>query len=165
MAITRTADTDDDGTGTTGTIHNNSWKTTTIYDPIDSLIGDWTSYTPTWTNGTLGNGTLSGRYCKHNKLVIARIDLTWGTTTSSAGAWVFTLPQTAQASGGWCLGVGEALDSSAGQSWDLRLRQTATTTFSPISGDGAANATVATASPFTWATADTLHLIFVYEMA
>ncbi len=35
--ISRTADTDDDGTGTTGTIRNNAWKTA-IYDAIDALF-------------------------------------------------------------------------------------------------------------------------------
>lgn len=37
MAITRTADTDDDGTGNTGTIRNAAWKTE-IYDQIDDAI-------------------------------------------------------------------------------------------------------------------------------
>ncbi len=35
--IVRTADTDDDGTNTTGTVHNNAWKTA-IYDAIDTVI-------------------------------------------------------------------------------------------------------------------------------
>lgn len=34
MPITRTADTDDDGTGTTGTVRNNAWKTA-VYAAID----------------------------------------------------------------------------------------------------------------------------------
>jgi hypothetical protein len=37
VTITRTADTDDDGTGTTGTIRNNAWKTT-IYNQIDTAL-------------------------------------------------------------------------------------------------------------------------------
>ena len=43
--ITRTADTDDDGTGTTGTVHNNAWKTA-IYDALD---GRWSEATTTLT--------------------------------------------------------------------------------------------------------------------
>lgn len=38
MAITRTAMIDDDGSGTTGTIINNAWKTQ-FYDQIDAAIG------------------------------------------------------------------------------------------------------------------------------
>jgi len=44
MAITRTAMVDDDGTGTTGTIINNAWKTE-LYNQIDGAIvplGAWT---------------------------------------------------------------------------------------------------------------------------
>lgn len=37
MSITRTADTDDDGSGTTGTVRNNAWKTA-LYDQIDAAL-------------------------------------------------------------------------------------------------------------------------------
>lgn len=53
--ITRTNDTDDDGTGTTGTIRNNSWKTTTIYDPIDALFNGASVF-------ELGGALALGRY-------------------------------------------------------------------------------------------------------
>lgn len=42
--ITRTADTDDDGTGTTGTIRNAAWKTA-IYQAIDDMFAGAGSYT------------------------------------------------------------------------------------------------------------------------
>ena len=41
--ITRTADTDDDGTGGTGTVHNNAWKTA-VYDALD---GRWSEASTT----------------------------------------------------------------------------------------------------------------------
>lgn len=53
MAITRTTDTDDNGTGTTGTIHNNAWKQA-IYDQIDALVGDGTNVTFAAGNFTAG---------------------------------------------------------------------------------------------------------------
>lgn len=40
MPITRTIMTDDDGSGTTGTILNNAWLQT-IYGQIDTLVGGW----------------------------------------------------------------------------------------------------------------------------
>lgn len=51
MAITRTADTDDDGSGLTGTIRNAAWKTE-LYDQIDDAIAprvstETSSATPT----------------------------------------------------------------------------------------------------------------------
>ena len=58
MAITRTAITDDDGTGTTGTILNNAWKQE-FYGQIDATFGtivdipynaaNFTSDAGTWT--------------------------------------------------------------------------------------------------------------------
>jgi hypothetical protein len=39
ILITRTAMTDDDGTGTTGTIINNAWKTQ-VYDQIDAALAE-----------------------------------------------------------------------------------------------------------------------------
>jgi len=53
MAITRTAITDDDGTGTTGTILDNAWKTE-LYDQIDAVLGAATVQTITST-GTQNN--------------------------------------------------------------------------------------------------------------
>lgn len=90
MAITRTAWTDDDGTGTTGTILNNAQKTS-LYDQIDGLIGEWTDVAFSAGNFT-GNGSMTwtlasgdastNRYVKHNKT------LTWSVfliTTSVGG--------------------------------------------------------------------------------
>lgn len=54
MGITRTAWTDDDGSGTTGTIINNSEKTT-LYDQID---GRWSELTTTST-GTQNNFSIT----------------------------------------------------------------------------------------------------------
>lgn len=58
----------------------------------------WLPYTPTWTPGTLGNGTLTGAYMKVGRTVHFRIHLTWGsTTTAPAGVFIFTLPTAAVA--------------------------------------------------------------------
>jgi hypothetical protein len=55
--------------------------------------GPWTSYTPTWS-GTLGNGTLVGKYCKFGRAVHVRIELVIGSTSTIGGGttWTFTLP-------------------------------------------------------------------------
>lgn len=54
MAITRTTDTDDDGSGTTGTIHNNAWLQA-IYAALDAR---WSEATTTST-GTQNNFSIS----------------------------------------------------------------------------------------------------------
>lgn len=55
-AITRTADTDDDGTGTTGTIRTNAWKTE-LYDQIDAAIAGLMSVTTFGTHSISAGGT------------------------------------------------------------------------------------------------------------
>jgi hypothetical protein len=47
MAITRTAMVDDDGSGTTGTIINNAWKTE-LYNQIDGALGSGLYTSGTW---------------------------------------------------------------------------------------------------------------------
>ena len=47
MAITRTPMVDDDGSGTTGTVINNAWKTE-LYNQIDAAIGGG------WPGGVAG---------------------------------------------------------------------------------------------------------------
>lgn len=73
-----------------------------LQDQIDALRtievgGVWQSYTPVWTasttNPSIGNGTLSGRYCVIGKLITAKIFLQLGTTsTPGSGAYSFTFP-------------------------------------------------------------------------
>ena len=48
--------------------------------------GAWTSFTPTWTNVTLGNATNTGKYCQIGKMVFVKIQFKFGSTTSFTGA-------------------------------------------------------------------------------
>ncbi|MFJ5150829.1 hypothetical protein ACIQCF_04470 [Streptomyces sp. NPDC088353] len=68
-----------------------------IRDQWNSVLGAWTTYTPTWTaattNPALGNGTLTGRYMKIGRTVLVQITLTMGsTTTYGSGTYNFSLP-------------------------------------------------------------------------
>jgi len=55
----------------------------------------WTSFTPTFTNFSLGNGALSCRYKQTGKTVNYTISVTFGSTTAMGTAPTFTLPVTA----------------------------------------------------------------------
>lgn len=125
------------------------------------------AFTPTLTNGSVGNGTLVGRYIQLGKLVYFHINLTFGTTTAISGVFSLSFPVAATANGGGTLRVvmGEAFDNSATQYWDVRGRLTNGTTFSLWTGDAASSAQLTTGSPFTWATSDELHVTGVYEAA
>ena len=59
--------------------------------------GVWKNYTPVWTaattNPSIGNGTLYGRYCVIGKLLMAKIFLQFGSSsTAGSGAYSFTYP-------------------------------------------------------------------------
>lgn len=58
MAITRTADTDDDGTGTTGTIRSAAWKTE-LYGQIDAAIDGADATTRAVNKGGTGAATFT----------------------------------------------------------------------------------------------------------
>ncbi|WP_146066201.1 hypothetical protein [Streptomyces sp. ZL-24] len=51
-------------------------------DHLNSISGDWTSYTPTLTNTTLGNGSLQARYQVARDRVLVGFTLNWGSSTS-----------------------------------------------------------------------------------
>ena len=102
MAITRTSMTDDDGSGTTGTILNNSWKQE-FYDQIDTLFNPttlpWTAYAPFWhssggTHPAIGNGALAGRYYVQGHTVhfVLGVNCQSTTTYGAAGIYSWSLP-------------------------------------------------------------------------
>jgi hypothetical protein len=158
MGIERQTITDDDGSGTTGTVFNAAFWTA-HYDAIDANPGEWTEYTPTWAGNTanpsIGNGTLAAKYAKVGKLVFFEISLTWGTTTDpGTGFWTFTLPSTSAVSTGACF-PGRVFDSGTG--WSTIVgRQLSSTTFAMNYENPASTIGVGAGVPITWAQNDTL---------
>ena len=72
----------------------------TLGDAIDTSVGTgllaWTSYTPTFTNFTLGNGTITyAKYAKLGKIVCIEVVITLGSTSSVSGRIGVSLPVTA----------------------------------------------------------------------
>lgn len=130
--------------------------------------GTWTSWTPTFTNLTVGNGTLSASYLRLGKLCIVRVNLNWGSTTSISGAYTkMNLPFTADPDyeisgnltlwdwGGsiypgyvWMSGINDAefkCQESSGtylRQWDVTATQ-----------------------PFTWTTSDIFRVQMIYKVA
>lgn len=136
--------------------------------------GGWTSYTPTWvtsgTNPSLGNGVLTGEYTRIGNLVIARVGLTWGSTTTGGGAglgWSFSTPIQAAYSSGhnpWPLWLGSGLmrDLSATAYFIGNA-------FVDAAGTGmgliASAGQVASNVPFAWASGDHLSIQVAYRAA
>lgn len=132
----------------------------------------YSSYTPTLTNVTLGNGTLSSSYAVSGSFVHFVGKLIFGTTTSVSGQIKISLP------------VGEAtshtpfsneivtnggllVDDSASAYYKyITLINAGTAFFYTETGDpnkygSSVNATV----PFTWTTTDCIYWDFIYKAA
>jgi len=125
------------------------------------------AYAPTWTgsstNPVIGNGTITGRYMRHGKMVVATINITAGsTTTYGSGFWSFTLPFTADTTVS-PIGTAQILDSSFGIVYTGNVIHVSSTTM-VVYADSQSAAVGATV-PMTWATSDTLRLTLTYEAA
>lgn len=133
----------------------------------------WESWTPTWTNLTLGNGTVVAKYTQLGKAVFCRLSIVFGSTTSVSGDVQFTLPVTRAAMAGTAsvtpIGQSTAFDTSASL-----VVQGCVVNFSTTKGalrvydaSGTYVKPVVTSSivPFTWATGDEFVATFSYEAA
>lgn len=141
---------------------------THIRDNFKAIGDAWTAYTPTWaaatTNPTLGNGTLTGHYIQAGKLILFRISLTFGsTTTVGSGLYSFSLPVNANKFGHVTAGTGIAYDTSANtRAFALvRIPTTSTCDLWRVSTE----AVMTHAVPFAWANGDVISLHGTYEAA
>lgn len=129
----------------------------------------WDSYTPTLTNITLGNGTLTGDWWRAGRGIFFKVKLTFGSTTSVSGTMTIGLP-TAYADG-TDAEVFSALmfDNSANTRYDGRSQAISTTTVAINAMNSSATYLTETATsstvPFTWATSDQLVVAGFYESA
>jgi hypothetical protein len=134
---------------------------------LDAVGGAWSDWSPTWTNFTVGNGTVAGKYIKAGRLVVFSLVLTFGSTSSVAGTIGLTPPAAARATltgnftihlddAGTALYVGYARLNDVNRI-DIGSLNAAGTYLR----DGATSATV----PFTWGTGDRIILNGEYEAA
>ncbi len=139
-------------------------------------LGVWTTWSPSYTNLTIGNGTVVARYrpaSAGDDTIIAVYELTFGSTTTIDGAnptistpataaSTYTFPRTVA-------GPALAFDDTAGATFTAQVRLESSTTFSIAVHNAAAtylshrnlDATV----PFTWAVDDVFSLLATYEAA
>lgn len=132
----------------------------------------WTSYSPTWTNLTVGNGTLVAKYKQIGKNVFGHIGLTFGSGTSITGSPSFTLPvatitgmYVASASS---LGTASYIDTgTAGYIGSCLFLTTTTASLVVGNAGGTYVGTTAVSStvPFTFGTGDYMGINFWYEAA
>jgi hypothetical protein len=127
----------------------------------------WTSYTPTITNLTLGNGVLVAKYKKIGKTVFVEARVVFGSTTSLTGSPIFYLPsnQSLPLNGRANVVI---LDSGAnyfkGMSADVSVNYFYI--YAELaSGSYVSYASISSTVPMTWTTNDTISISFFYEEA
>lgn len=131
--------------------------------------GAWLAYTPTLTNGTLGNGTIAGRSWKSGRMVVAQIKFTLGSSSAVSTAMGLSLPYTAAAF--QYIGLARFTDTSAGLQYTgtaLTSAGSPTVVFPRVGvpfgvGSYIADSQIASTVPMTWASGDICEITIAYE--
>jgi len=116
-----------------------------------------TTYTPSFTGLTLGNGTVVAKYCKVGGVIVDEIVITFGSTTAITGGITIGGMQAANSSAALFTGWVNLHD--AGTIYYTGVAKQASSTSVEIlaqstSGAYAAVATISATVPHTWATGD-----------
>lgn len=139
----------------------------------NTQLGTFISYTPTFTNLTVGDGTSTGAYCRVNDLVYYYGSITFGSTTAISGAVSLGLPvnlHSTQIGAAGPLGLLYMVDVSTGTWYVGNINANASAT-SVIASTWVTNATYASRGnltagiPFTWTTSDRIHWAITYRAA
>lgn len=130
----------------------------------------WQSWTPTWTNLTVGNGTVDASYIQIGKTVFYKLALVFGSTSSISGNPSFSLPVTSVAveNAGIEIGSGYLRDSNGSVVFGSVLHGSTTTgqvTYHAVSGSLVIRGGVSSSAPFTWASNDGILIQGQYEAA
>lgn len=129
----------------------------------------WFSYTPTWTNLTIGNGSQTNKFKMDGTKVTVTNEVTLGSTSSVGSGVTFTWPVTAAsyATSKTSVGVGR-LDDTGTAGYFAIVEMTSTTVGTVLAigvGGTYANAVGLTSSiPHTWATTDIVALTSQYRV-
>jgi hypothetical protein len=160
---------------TVGSVLTASRYNADVVENMTAIGGAWTSFTPTWTNLTVGNATQNSAYIAAGKLHIVRIALTWGSTTSMSGVPEFTLPNGVSFHSSYystaIVGYGALEDDNPGTDYTgVVMRSGATAArgrflCEQVNATYAAAAGISATVPFTWATGDNIFAVFTFEAA
>lgn len=132
-------------------------------------FSDWAAWTPSWTNLTVGNGTVVARYTQIGKFVYFHLRITFGTTTSVSGTVSFSTPTTMGTAytGANPLAQARLVDNSPANTYEgIAVYSTNTTMIPAVITAGGTYAQVAAvdgSTPITWTTSDAMLITGHYE--
>lgn len=129
-----------------------------------------TSWTPTWANASVGNGTVDAKYYQENKFIHFRVAFTLGSTSTIGTAPTFTLPVTAVSPviSNAFIGSAQLIDTGTATNLGATVHNS-TTLGAAIAFD--ANSTfvrltaITSTTPFTWGTGDIYYVEGSVEVA
>jgi len=143
-------------------------STSAELNALDGQTGAWVSYTPTFANITLGNGSVDGDYIQIGKLVFFKAKVTLGSTSSITNSPTVSLPVTASsfyATFSGSIGTCDLVDTGVKDYiGGLRLNSTTVAGLLILGSSGLTTA-ISSTVPFTWATGDQLLAQGFYEAA
>lgn len=142
----------------------------TYFDTIYPVNGAWTVWTPTFTNLTVGNGTLAAKYKQiGDKTCILRMYFLLGSTSSVGSSPYLTLPFTLANTQAVSFGGGVINDVSAGASFGALLIVRNTTQLFLgnyfVSGTNVGVRGLTASLPMTFATGDNIYVEGIIEIA
>lgn len=127
--------------------------------------GAWANWSPTYTNITVGSGTVVAKYKQIGKTVFFRFKFTYGSGSAVGAAPTITFP-VAPLSGGLRDIVGQGMyDDDNGSDYAGPIRGGATTMTPYFADSNSVLAALSSTLPFTWDTNDGLSMFGQYEAA
>ena len=136
---------------------------------LNTIGAAWETYTPTWTNLTVGNGTQDFKYSRVNKVVAVTGKLTFGSTTSVTGNPIrMSLPVNNARSGYVHMGTVGFDDYAVAQFFGSALAGSTTEVYLyalNVAGTYPSYVASSATVPFTWTTNDFITVYLTYEAA
>ena len=140
-----------------------------LRDIADALTGSWTTWVPTLTNLTQGNGTVTAVYRRLGKTLDYSFKFKLGSSSAVGTGPKFTLPGTPASRYAAIedeLGTGTLLDSGTADRGATVFVSTPATTVEILSYSTTGVVTTITATvPWTWTTNDSLAVHGTIELA
>jgi hypothetical protein len=130
---------------------------------LNTAGGAWTTYAPTYTNFSLGNGTLAAaKYEQIGRSVHVKVEIVLGSTSSVTGLIGISLPVTGASSGADSCGM--ITETGTGNKVAFVIWSTTRADLYYLDAAAAITATSATV-PHTWGDTDVFRFHFTYEAA
>lgn len=130
----------------------------------NTILGNYTAYTPTYSNFTLGNGTVTAKYCQVNDFVHVIGSIVLGSTSAITGtlgiSMFFSVDAVYLVAPVWTVEIGTAslFDVSATGIYNGTVQADTGTVMrifaQASSGPTVTRSSVNATAPFTWATGD-----------